>query len=253
MSFSPELIGAVPENAVRFLGHAPHRHDQPHLVHLVIGQGVLTLGDREVTMEPRSCVWLAAGVLHGLRLSGRAIALGPVLAEHVTPEDKVEVLGVVPAIHDLMLARMAAAPRTPEQLDRFTHALEEILLGLRREPFAVPNPRHPVARRVGERAMVSAEQLLELVGEEGVSVRQVQRLFLAETGMTFSRWRRRRRLGRAVRVMASGGSASTAARIVGYASSRALLRAMSAESGVPVSRLPQELVRPRGVSKAPAP
>ncbi|MFC0672587.1 helix-turn-helix domain-containing protein [Brachybacterium hainanense] len=232
MGFDPTLARAVPHHAMRFLGHEEHVHDVPHLVHIVMGHGVLTAPGHRLTLEPRSSVWLQAGVPHALALADHSIALGPVMRPGVAPDRPLAVLGVVPAITDLMLARLAAGPSTPEQCDLFTSALEAILLGIARVDFPAPLPTHAAARRIGlDACAVPDLTLAALCARHGISSRHVQRIFRQETGMTFRRWRRRRLLGRAVQSLRGGSSPAAAAHATGFGSRANLLRALAQESG----------------------
>lgn len=228
---------AVPENAVRFTGHPEHTQELPHLVHMVMGRGKFTADGRVIVLEPRTSVWLQAEVPHSLALDGHSIALGPVMSPAAAPASRIQVLGVVPAITDLMLARLAAQPGTDEQADVFTRGLEEILLEQCAEVFAAPVPAHPIVARIAEASVHSAATLAMLCERVGMSERQVQRIFAAETGMGFTRWRTRRRLSRAVRSLRGGASNVSAAKTAGFATSATLLRALSRESGVPLDDL----------------
>ncbi|WP_051297545.1 helix-turn-helix domain-containing protein [Brevibacterium album] len=248
MGFRREFATAVPETTMRFTGHPMHAHAQPHVVHMVMGRGVLTVEGEAIVLEPRTSVWLAAGVPHAVRLEEHSIVLGPLLAAGVEPGRRIERLGVVPAITDLMLARMAAEPRTEEQHAVFTGALEELLLRLGSEAFAAPLPVHPLVARIAEVSVGSPATLAALCARVGMSERQVQRIFAEETGMSFSRWRTRRRLNEAVRCLRGGSSGMSAARTAGFATRAGLLRALSRESGVPI-----EVLREDPLAAAPVP
>lgn len=237
MGFRRELATSVPENAVRFVGHSEHVHDVPHLVHMVMGRGTLTVHGARIVLEPRGSVWLAAGVPHSLSLDEHSIALGPLLAPHSSPGERVRRLGVVPAITDLMLARLAAQPHTEEQCALFTDSLDDILTAISTDEFVAPLPVHPTARQIAETAVGSPATLAALCGRVGMSPRQAQRIFAAETGLSFHRWRTLRRLNRALRSMRSGSSGESAARLAGFSSRASLLRALSRESGVPLADL----------------
>lgn len=231
MGFDPTLARAVPDSTARFLGHEEHVHDVPHLVHIVMGHGVLTTPGHRLVLEPRSSVWLQAGIPHALRLADHSIALGPVLRPDASPGLPVLALGVVPAITDLMLARLAAGPRTPAQCDLFTGALETILQGIAQEDFPAPLPTHATARRVGLDACAIPDLTLDaLCTRHGISSRHVQRIFRQQTGMSFRRWRRRRQLSHALQSLRGGSSPAAAALASGFGSRASLMRALAQES-----------------------
>lgn len=228
---------AVPESRVRFFGHSEHSHEVPHIVHMVMGRGRLTVDGSVVTLEPRASVLLAPGVPHALVLDEHSIALGPFLSPRNTPVERVRRLGVVPALTDLMLARLAAQPYTHEQVTLFTDSLDDIVSALLTEAFAVPTPAHPTARQIAEVATDSSATLAELCGWFSISPRQIQRLFLGETGLTFQQWRTRTRLNVAIRALRGGSSGESAARSAGFANRAGLLRALSRECGTPIDDL----------------
>lgn len=228
---------AVPESRVRFFGHTEHVHEVPHIVHMVMGRGRLVVDGSTIVLEPRASVLLAAHVPHALDLDEHSIALGPYLSPRNAPAERVRRLGAVPAITDLMLARLAAQPHTEDQVALFTDSLDDIVSALLADPFAVPTPIHPTARRISEVARDSPDPLATMCERSGISPRQIQRLFLSETGLTFHQWRTRHRLNLAIRALRGGSSGESAARTAGYSNRAGLLRALSRESGTPVDAL----------------
>lgn len=228
---------AVPESRVRFFGHPEHIHEDPHIVHMVMGRGHLTVDGTEITLEPRTSVLLAPGVPHTLRMDEHSIALGPLLSQRNAQVERVRRLGIVPALTDLMLARLAAQPYTRDQVALFTDRLDDIVSDLLAEAFAVPSPVHPTARQIAEAAASSPATLSQLCGWFSISPRQIQRLFQSETGLTFQQWRTRGRLNVAIRAMRGGSSAESAAGAAGFTSRAGLLRALSRECGTPIDDL----------------
>lgn len=237
MGFRRELAEAVPEHRVRFVGHPEHVHQVPHLIHMVMGRGLLRADGGAITLEPRHSVLLAPGVPHALDLDDHSIALGPFLSPRNSPVERVRRLGVVPEITHLMLARLAAQPHTDEQVALFTESLDHTIADLHTDEFAVPLPVHPTARQIAAAATGSAETLTTLCDRAGMSTRQVQRLFVDETGLTFHSWRTRHRLNRAIRGLRGGSSCESAAHTAGYSGRASLLRALSRESGIPLEDL----------------
>lgn len=49
----------VAENAIRFLGHDTHQHDEPHLVYMVTGHARLTADGEEWRLGRHEALWLA--------------------------------------------------------------------------------------------------------------------------------------------------------------------------------------------------
>jgi AraC-like DNA-binding protein len=231
------LATVVPENSVRFLGHDTHTHDVPHLVYVVTGTAEITIDDDEViTLRRTEAVWLAAHVPHAARLSPDGMVLGPLLDAEVSPPQRVRVLGVVPALVDVMTTVLGAAPNG-DQVGPFRAALGEILGQLSRQYFPVTVPSHPSARALAREAVRSPYTLEQLAERHHLSPRQVQRVFAEETGLPFARWRSRARMNAAVSHLLGGGTLPTAARMAGYSSRAGLLRGLARETGI----APEEL------------
>ncbi|KUF19390.1 helix-turn-helix domain-containing protein [Streptomyces silvensis] len=228
----------VAENAIRFLGHDTHQHDEPHLVYVVTGTARLLADGEEWQLGRHEAVWLAPQVPHALRIEPGGMALGPYLNPGDLPRRRVQPLGAVPAIVEVMTTALGAAPSTREQVLPFRQALGRVLRGVSRQYFPIVLPTHPAVRALAREALRTRTATLErLAADHRMSPRQVQRVFLDETGLPFTRWRNRARMNAAVEHLRGGGELTAAARAAGYATRAGLLRALSRESGVPVSAL----------------
>jgi AraC-like DNA-binding protein len=230
------LVGVVPEHSIRFLGHDTHEHDEPHLIHIVIGTAELVVDGRPMRMRARENLWLAPRVPHSVRLSDEGVALGPLLSPATAPAERVQRLGIVPALTDVLTTVLVAAPSTPEQIRPFREALDDVLRGLDDRYFPLVLPAHPTARAIAREAL-SAATLGELAAARRTSVRHVQRLFQDETGLPFTRWRTRARLNVAIGRLRGGASPAAAALASGYATRGGLVKALGRETGLPADRL----------------
>ncbi|MCC9155221.1 helix-turn-helix domain-containing protein [Streptomyces parvulus] len=228
----------VAENAIRFLGHDTHQHDEPHLIHVVTGSALLIADGEEWRLGRQESVWLAPRVPHALRIEPGGMALGPTLTPSDLPRRRVQPLGVVPAITEVLTTALGAAPGTTAEVRPFRQALGRVLRGISRPYFPVVLPTHPAVRALAREALrAHAVTLEELAARHRMSPRQVQRVFLDETGLPFTRWRSRARMNAAVEHILGGGELTAAARAAGYATRAGLLRALSRESGIPVGVL----------------
>ena len=107
------------------------------------------------------------------------------------------------------------------------------------EPAELVWPGDPRAARIA--ALVQADPaddrlLRELCRGQGVSVRTVQRLFPAETGLTFENWRARVRFLHAARLLAEKRKISDVAARCGYRSTSAFVAAFSRFAGMTPGR-----------------
>ncbi|ALJ19777.1 AraC family transcriptional regulator [Microbacterium sp. No. 7] len=234
------LGSTVPANSIRFLGHDTHEHDVPHLVYVVTGVAILTVDGIDIPLRAHEAAWLQPHVPHAVRIRDGGMVLGPMLEDHVTPPSPVRALGVVPALVDVMTTALVAAPETAAQVVPFRRALGEVLRSVSRPYFSVVFPEHPAARRLARDAVRLPLPLDELAARHRMSTRQVQRIFLAETELPFSRWRVRARLNAAVAHILGGGELSTAARMSGFTTRTGLLKALSRETGLPADALSRD-------------
>jgi AraC-like DNA-binding protein len=251
MRSTAALVGVVPEHSIRFLGHNVHEHDEPHLIHIVVGTASLVVDGAPLRLRARENLWLAPRVPHSVRLSEDGVALGPLLSPETSPPERVRRLGIVPALTDVLTTILVAAPATPEQIRPFREALDDVLRGIDGRYFPLVLPVHPVARAIAREAL-SPLTLGELAEARRMSVRHVQRLFQDETGLPFTRWRTRARLNLAIGRLRGGGSLTAAARASGYATRGGLVKAIGRETGLPAERLAADplaaLARARPVS-----
>jgi AraC-like DNA-binding protein len=107
-------------------------------------------------------------------------------------------------------------------------------------PLQLPLPRDPRALRLADRLLADPAmpaELPELARAAGASARTIQRLFLSETGLPFSRWRQRLRLLRGATMLGSGLSVTEAGLEAGYAGTSAFIAAFRKHFGVTPSRL----------------
>jgi AraC-like DNA-binding protein len=93
-------------------------------------------------------------------------------------------------------------------------------------PLQLPHPSDSRAKRVVENLFANPgdqRTLEKLCTECGASKRTIQRLFLEETKMTFSKWRQQLRLLHAMQRLASGEKVTAAALEAGYNSTSAFI------------------------------
>ncbi len=247
----------VPENAVRFLGHKTHSHPVPHLIHVVTGAADLVVDGAALRLEARENLWLAPEVPHSACYTPESVVLGPFLSPGTLPAGRLQALGVVPRLTHLAGLILGVSPHTPEQVEPFRLALDDVLLSMSPEYFPLRLPAHPVAREIARASTTSHRTLEELAAGRYTSVRHLQRLFREETGLSFSQWRARARLNVAIRRLRGGDSQLLAARIAGYASRASLLKALGRESGLPARLLAADPLaaleaRERGAAGGPA-
>ncbi|QIK72104.1 helix-turn-helix transcriptional regulator [Propioniciclava coleopterorum] len=204
-------------------GH-PDAHPVDELTWVTSGRVVLTIGRAAFTATPQRAVYVPAGVEHRVQASGRSAVVPVFLPSlRLLGEQPLD----IPRTADL--DRLAEPLVTPQRADDLVAAMDALLAHLR--PWArttmPPLPSEPRARRVAQRVLAAphdAEPLTSLAAAAGVSARTLQRTFLSETGMPFTRWRARCRLSVGVHLLRGGASVAEAARASGYTPSAFIAR-----------------------------
>src|SRR5262245_45617921 len=218
----------------------PHRHASHQL--LFASSGAMTVtGDRTTWMiPPGRAVLIPAGVLHAIRMWGdvamRSLYFLPGPAAPVFDGDACRVISVSPLLRELILrvAELMALDSRVEAESRLMAVLMDELASARVDPLLLPLPPDP-------RALAAANDILanpagdgttdDVARRSGSSARTLERLFRAETGMTFGLWRQKARLLESVRLLAERGTVTAAAIDSGYSSVSAYIAAFKQTFG----------------------
>ncbi len=216
-----------------------HSHDRAQLLWATRGTMRIATDAAGFVVPPGHALWMPAGEPHQVSTEGfvamRALFLRADAA--TAGPDAATVLAVSPLLRELILAA-CAEPLEWDQAGRAGHLAALILVEIARAPalpFRVPEPHDPRLRRLAAalRAEPGSRRTLEdWAAQAGASPRTLERLFQAETGMGFARWRQRLRLAEAAARLAAGESPARAAAAVGYASAPAFGAAFRAAFGV---------------------
>jgi AraC-like DNA-binding protein len=222
-----------------------HRHDHPWGQLAFCNTGVMrVVSDAAAWLSPPTrAIWLPAGFAHEIVMKGevatRFLYLGPELVERLPTQP--EVLEVSPLLRELILhilKRRMLHPDAPLE-NRLAWVLADLLAEARRVDLVLPLPSDP-------RALALAEQLQEtpadpaslgdLSRRAGASLRTLQRLFPAQTGLTLEAWRQKARLIWSITRLSAGLSVSAAAFDAGYESPSAYIAAFKRQFGVTPGR-----------------
>lgn len=222
----------------------PHRHRRHQLVFSV--RGVLTVatdGGSWVLPAGRA-LWVPAGVEHSIRTTGvvrlRTVYFDPQVGPRLSPECRV--LEVPRLLGELIVRAVELGPTLVEgERPLVSQALLDLLFEeLERAHQApllalhLPKGSDHRLRRLTEalsREPADPATLSEWGRRVGASERSLSRLFAAETGLTFTRWRQHLRLQRALELLALGSSVTEVALDVGYDSMSAFISAFRRATG----------------------
>jgi AraC-like DNA-binding protein len=176
-------------------------------------------------VPPHRAVWVPAGMERSIEVSAgltmRSLYFKPQVAASLPRECCV--LNVTPLLRELILhtVEIGMLNRAMPAHACLIGVLVDQLRQVKTVPLQLPQPVDPRARRVASFLMEdpgSALPLARLARQAGASSRTIQRLFCAQTKMTFTRWRERCRLLQALRLLAGKEPVTTVAMELGYAS-----------------------------------
>lgn len=226
-------------------GHSTgrHAHDRAQLVHGEKGVMTVRTDDGAWVVPPSYAVWVPARVIHEVRAAG-AVAMRTLYlrADSGVPVGpRCRVVRVPPLVREL-IARVVRLPEDYPDAgaeSRLVAVLADELIDLPAAPLDLPLPRDRRAAAVAE-ALIAApadNRDLEAWGRSvGASDRTLARLFRAETGLTFGRWRQRRRLLAALERLAAGEPVTAVALDLGYDSPSAFIAMFRKALGAPPTR-----------------
>lgn len=216
-----------------------HSHARAQLLYATQGVMRVETPSARYTVPPGRALWVPAGMAHVVRVEG-ALAMRALFFRAdaaVLGAREAQVLAVPPLLRELILAA-CAEPLEWDERGRGGHLAALIAEEVARAPrlgFALPAPRDARLKRLAD--ALQAEPAADLTLEEwaprcGASARTLARLFRAETGMGFARWRQMLRLTEGAARLARGGAPAEVAAAVGYASAPAFGAAFRAAFGV---------------------
>ena len=220
-----------------------HDHEWGQLTFCLAGV-MRVASDHAVWLSPPTrAVWLPAKVEHEIVMKGEVAArflyLAPELATPLPTEPVV--FEVAPLLRELILHILSFptlhAERPAEA--RLAGLVVDLLLAARRIDLALPLPIDRRARALAERLQAQPEDsatLAALGRSAGASLRTLQRLFPAETGLTLEAWRQKARLLHALAQLSSGASVTATALDSGYESASAFIVAFKRQFGATPGR-----------------
>ena len=209
-----------------------------HLVYASTGVMTAETDAGTWVIPPHRALWTPDGVafrivMHG-RVSVRSLYFSAGL--EILPAT-VRVLNVPPLVRELVLHAVRHAPldMVVGEHQRLIGVLSDQLRVLPQAPVQLRLPTDPRALAMA-RNLAAGSEVADATREAGAGLRTLERLFLAETGMSLGAWRRRQRFIEALRLLAEGESVTAVANRVGYSTSSAFGFAFHRELGETPSR-----------------
>jgi AraC-like DNA-binding protein len=226
-------------------GHVIPEHSHPEDQLLFASQGVMSVTTRQGiwVVPPLRAVWIPAGTPHSVAISGRVslrtLYFLPRLCRSLPR--KCFVMNVSPLLRELIL-HACTLSKLHERIraeKRIVDIVVELLNAADTVPLQLPHPSDSRSKRVVNALIGNPSDrrtLASLCAECGASKRTIQRLFLEETRMTFSKWRQQLRLLHAMQRLASGEKVISAALEAGYNSTSAFISMFRKQLGTTPTR-----------------
>ncbi|BBA96280.1 putative transcriptional regulator [Actinacidiphila reveromycinica] len=212
-----------------------HEHSTHQLVWSPASVLTVDIGDHSWVLPPTLALWIPAGVPHTTGATRQAQMRSVYLLPDRCPVRWTQptVVGVPPLLRELIThlgdPDVGAQPRA-----RAEAVLFDLVRPVAVTTIELPMPVDARARKVAEALLArpSDHRALEEWGREvGASARTLARLFSAETGMSFGRWRTRARLRAGLEHMAANRPLAAVAHHVGYTTPSSFIAAFRQETG----------------------
>jgi AraC-like DNA-binding protein len=217
-----------------------HRHDEHQLAWSPEGVLVVRTEGGSYVLPPGRALWIPAGVSHETLAAGVAV----LRSVYVTPArctidwDRPTPVAVNPLLRELIPHLESAALGDAERR-RAEGMLFDLLVPLALATIDVRLPTDDRARTVAEGLLadLADNRTLHAWGHQvGASSRTLARVFLAETGLSFGRWRTFARLQAALLQLADGLPVGLVAARVGYRTPSAFVAAFRTHTGTTPGR-----------------
>lgn len=226
-------------------GHRLDRHTHPWAQLVYAASGTMRVATPQAAwlVPPTRAIWVPGGTPHEIEMRG-AVAMRTLYLAPAGDDPRLmtcRALEVAPLLRELILhiVRIGMLDGDDPAHARLEGLLTDLLAAGVTAPLVLPLPADGRARAFAERLLAdpgAVAPLAQLARGAGASLRTLQRLFLAETGLSLEAWRGRVRMQQAVVSLSAGASVTEAALDAGYAGASAFIAAFKRAFGVTPGR-----------------
>jgi AraC-like DNA-binding protein/mannose-6-phosphate isomerase-like protein (cupin superfamily) len=223
-----------------------HEHTWRQLLYAISGAMTVHAGRGSWMIPTGKAVLIPQGCRHSIRMWGevamRTLYLPPDQHAEALAAPECRVLSVAPLLRELILrvVEMGALDRRVPEQERLAGVVLDEIARAEVTPLALPVPGDERAAAVAQDVLASPATdvaLDQLARRHGVGRRTLERLFRAETGMSFGMWQQKARLLYSVRSLAESRPVTEAALDAGYSSVSAYIAAFKKTFGCTPGRL----------------
>ncbi|MDR3372468.1 MAG: helix-turn-helix domain-containing protein [Ancalomicrobiaceae bacterium] len=219
-----------------------HAHPRGQLAWPTSGVLRIVSGASVFIVPPSHAVWIPAGAVHQMvtdtDAAVRHLLIHPDrgIRHRRAHADRCSVVLMTPLLRELILRLEALeqAGADAERLRRFEEVVLDELDDLPESPLELPGGRDPRLVRLTRHLGGEPEErrpLKSLAAMVGSTTRTLERLFRAETGLTYRQWRARHRLLSSIERLNAGESTTAVALSLGYGSASAFAAAFKRHFG----------------------
>jgi AraC-like DNA-binding protein len=235
----PRAVFARKESLAADSASKAHAHPWIQLSWASAGALIVRTPSASHVAPPQRAVWVPPGLVHevinpgraemrSLYIDAQAAAFAPrrcrVLTVTTLARELIQAVSALPALYDESGAD-----------GRLVAVLLDQLASLSEADFSLPWPTDPRLVPICQTLFDNPDDRRDMAawaGTAGMTERTLGRLFTAQTGLTFGRWRRRARLLTALAILENGGSVTEAALSCGYDAPSAFIAAFKEAFGV---------------------
>jgi AraC-like DNA-binding protein len=235
----PRPVFARKESLVADSASRAHVHPWAQLSWASAGALIVRTPSASHVAPPQRAVWVPPGLRHEVinpgRTEMRSLYIEAQAASFAPP--RCRVLAVTPLARELIQAFSALPPDyDPTGPDgRLVAVLLDQLAILPEADFSLPWPSDGRLVAICQTLFDAPDDRRDMAAwatAAGMTERTLGRLFPAQTGLTFGRWRRRARLLAALSILENGGAVTEAALSCGYEAPSAFIAAFKEAFGV---------------------
>jgi AraC-like DNA-binding protein len=201
---------------------------------------------------PRCGVWIPGGMPHSNRVTANASLLFLYVdMDAASVPQECCTLSISPLLHELIHRMATLAPLY--DLEGPTAQIAAVLLNelvvMPTEKLHLPMTRHSKLRAIAESLMedpADRRTVSEWSDAVALGERTLMRLVVAETGMTFSRWRQQLQIIVAIQRLSAGESVQSVSGVLGYESVSAFITMFKKALGKSPARYFSDRVNQQG-------